>query len=177
MPRITECMATKIFTTPHGSRLYGFAHAGSDVDTFTVTDSRSRKVSQSVQGDDDRCVVGVHRFLELAMGGSHQSVEALYSPLKMWADTDSARQWRPLLESVRVGGGEVSAKFERTIRKFSHGNFKQRRHAARLSLHLMEIRQCGRIVNVRLQPAQVEWCARVAEQHQGQDLAVILGVS
>ena len=95
-------MSETIFTTTHGSRLYGFAHADSDFDTFTVTDSTSRRVKQSVDGEgNDRAIVGINRFLNLAVSGSHQSVEALFSPVKEWADTDSARKWRTLIRFVR----------------------------------------------------------------------------
>ncbi len=170
-------MSEIIFTTIHGSRLYGFAHAGSDFDTFTVTDSTSQRVKQSVDGEgNDRAIVGIDRFLSLAVSGSHQSVEALFSPVKEWADTDSARKWRTLIESVKIGGPDVFEKYERTIRKFSHGDFKRRRHAVRLRLNLDELRMSQRIDRVRLTPAMVSHCTVLAERFEGDDLAGELGV-
>lgn len=165
-------MSEVIFTTIHGSRLYGFAHPDSDYDTFTVTTSRSPKAHQSIRDDSDHFTVGLGRFLDLATSGSHQSVEALFSPYKVWADTDAARQYRPMLESIRVGG--VAEKFERTILKFSYGDFKRRRHACRLSLALDSLRVHGRM-NPALNEWQIGWCNRTAEL-EGDDLAVALFV-
>lgn len=162
-----------IFHTVHGSHLYGFAHAGSDRDTFTVTTSRRSKARQRTTGVDDQITVGVNRFLDLATSGAHQYVEALFSPYKEWADTEAARHWRTLLESVRIAG--VSEKFERTIRNFSYGDFKRRRHACRLSLALAELRAEGRM-NPALMEQDALWCTQTATLHEGEDLAMILGV-
>lgn len=159
-------MSEIIFTTIHGSRLYGFAHEGSDYDTFTVTDSRSRKLRQSVRGDSDQVTVGIDRFIELAWGGSHQSCEALFSPFKQWADTDAAHRWRPMLESMRVCGGDAFAKYERTITKFCYGDFKRRRHAIRLTVNLMGLRLSGRFSPVAT-PQQVETWTKRAERYEG----------
>jgi len=165
-------MTEEIFTTIHGSRLYGFAHEGSDRDVFTVTDSPARKARHRKVGHEDHLTVGIFHFLDLATSGSHQSVEALFSPYKVWADTDAARQYRVMLESIRVGG--VAEKFERTIRKFCYGDFKRRRHACRLSLALDSLRLHGHM-NPALNAWQIDWCTRTAEI-EGDDLARALYV-
>jgi hypothetical protein len=165
-----------IFTTVHGSRLYGFAHDGSDYDTFTVTDSRRMRTRQVVDdAGNDRVTVGLWHFLDLASSGSHQSVEALYSPVKEWADNDVARRYGPLLRSVRVGGGEVASKYERTIRKFAYGDRKRRRHAARLKLNLDDLRD-GHTPRIQLHPTVAAWCGRVADEYEGDALARYLHV-
>lgn len=170
-------MPEVIFKTVHGSRLYGFEHAGSDYDTFTVTDSHARRVKQTIDDEgNDRVEVGIYHFLDLAMSGSHQSVEALFSPVKEWADTDAARRWRPLVENARVGGGAVFEKYERTIRRFCYGDFKRRRHAVRLRLNLNELRWAHRIDFVRLSDLYVGHCGRIAEVFEGDALAMELGV-
>lgn len=159
-----------VFTTVHGSRLYGFAHEGSDFDTYTVTLSRSLKVHQTVDDEgNDRVRVGLWHFLDLATSGSHQSVEALFSPMKEWGP--AADQYRPMLEHMRIGGGEVFEKYERTIRRFCHGDFKRRRHAVRLMLNLDDLRWMGRVSWVRLSDLQVGYCTRLATDFEGDALA------
>lgn len=165
-------MSEVIFTTVHGSRLYGFSHHGSDYDTFTVTTSRAVKSKQTIVGHEDQFKVGLARFLDLATSGSHQSVEALFSPYKVWGTGPAAEQYKPMIVSIRVGG--VAEKFERTIRKFSYGDFKRRRHACRLSLALDSLRVYGRM-NPALNEFQIGWCNRTAEL-EGDDLAKALFV-
>jgi hypothetical protein len=53
-------------------------------------------------------------------------------------------KWAPFIESLRVTGPEVFAKYERTITKFCCGDFKRRRHAVRLSFNLADLRESGR---------------------------------
>ena len=170
-------MSEVIFTTVHGSHLYGFAHARSDFDTFTVTDSPRSKVRQTVDAHgNDRVVVGIHRFLDLAMSGSHQSVEAMFSPHKTWGFMGAGGKWRALIENARVGGGDVADKYERTIRSFCYGDFKLRRHAVRLRLNLDELRWKQRLDWVQLSDVMVAHCTRLAEEFTGDELAHELGV-
>lgn len=132
----------EVFRTVHGSHLYGLAHAGSDKDTFIVTFEDHGKARQTMTGDDDVVRVGWRTFLECAMSGLHQSCEALFSPYKEW--TPAGRALLPLIEGIRVTGGDVAHKYEHTIRKFAYGDWKKRRHAARLYLSLKGLREEGR---------------------------------
>ena len=132
----------EIFRTVHGSHLYGLAHAGSDRDTFIVTFEDSGRARQSITGDDDVVRVGWRTFLSLAASGSHQSCEALFSTQKEW--TPEGIALKPIIDGMRVTGGEVAHKYERTIRKFAHGDFKKRRHGVRLGLNLGGLRSFGR---------------------------------
>lgn len=163
---------SNLFTTVHGSRLYGFHHDASDFDLFTVTDDSARRVRQHVTGRIDVANVGLNHFLSLAHSGSHQSVEALFSPVKEW--TAEGEKYRPMIEATRITGGAVFEKYERTIRKFCYGDFKRRRHAVRLSINLCELRDYGRIWP-RLIAADVRAATRFAEK-EGDDLASYLGV-
>jgi hypothetical protein len=94
------------------------------------------------------------------MSGSHQSVEALFSTRKVW--TPAGRGLLPLIEGVRVTGGEVAHKYERTIKKFAHGPYKKRRHAARLALNLRGLREHGRF-NPELTEEEKQYTRLMAE--------------
>ena len=157
---VSDRLSGVVFRTAHGSHLYGLAHAGSDRDTFIVTFEDHGRARQTMNGDDDTVRVGWRTFLERAKSGSHQSVEALFSTQKLW--TPDGRSLRPLIEGTLVTGGEVAEKYERTIKKFAHGDFKKRRHAARLALSLRGLRACGRF-NPELTEEEKRWTRMMAE--------------
>ena len=160
-----------VFTTVAGSRLYGMSHDDSDYDTFTVVTGRRRKGRHHVNGDQDRVVVTLPRFLDLVTSGSHQSVEALFSPYKEW--NPQYESLRPFLESYRITGPEVFAKYERTIKSFCYGDFKRRRHAVRLMWGLSQLRDRGFLVPV-LRPQEVEYATILAETLEGEELWTLL---
>lgn len=161
----------KIFTTIHGSRLYGWAKKDSDHDRFTVTDSLRLKARQTVVGDQDHVRVGLNLFLIRALGGSHQSVEALFSPYKEW--NPEYLHLKPFIDHIVVCGAPVYEKYERTIRSFCFGDFKRRRHAARLSLNLADLREGGRF-NPAMSKVDMDFCAQVAQRAEGEELWTIL---
>lgn len=71
-----------LFATVHGSYLYGTAHENSDLDFYVVV--QEGKNSQKVYDDNtDVLKVSLEKFLSLVNAGSHQAVEALYSPYKV----------------------------------------------------------------------------------------------
>jgi hypothetical protein len=142
-----------MFSTIHGSHLYGLANEASDIDSFTVTDSTSDRAFQALDFRDDRVTVGFNTFMARALGGSHQSVEALFSPYKVW--NPAFEQFKPFIENAVVCGGPVYAKYERTIRKFCFGDFKRRRHAVRLSYNLQDLRRQGRFNPVMSEMEQI----------------------
>ncbi len=158
-------MSEIIFETIHGSRLYGLDHENSDRDSYVVTTSRRRKPRQTVQNGNDVVTVGISTFLEYAKSGSHQSVEALFSPYKVWHD----ESWRPLIEGMRIGGADVFAKYERTIKAFCYGDFKRRRHAVRLSFALKSLRTYNRF-NPLMTSQEIADANRLADQYEGFDL-------
>lgn len=154
-----------VFETIHGSHLYGLAHDGSDYDLFRVTTSRARRTRHYKAGNEDVAEVGVSLFLERAASGAHQSVEALFSLRKVWGD----ESFRPFIENLNVTGHEVFAKYERTIKKFAHSDFKRRRHACRLALNLGELRKHGRFNPTLTQP-EATLATKLATAYEGEEL-------
>lgn len=166
---------TVIFSTIHGSRLYGLDHASSDRDTFTVVtddhDFGDEVTKQQVRGYGDQrtddITMPLTHFLKRAHNGSHQSLEALFSPLKEWNPAET--RWEPWLASIRITSPEVFTTYERTIRKFAFADFKRRRHAVRLSLDLSDLRFQGWF-NPRLSASEVTYANEMATTLSGKAL-------
>ena len=150
----------------HGSRLYGLSHGGSDHDRYIVTtgDYRPR---HDVTGGSDTVMIGLTRFLTYARMGSHQSVEALFSPCKVWHSKQG--QIEPFLRQMKVTGPFVAGKYERTIHSFCYGDFKKRRHAARLSFNLADLRRYGRFSPI-MPRDDIQLATELATQLEGDDL-------
>lgn len=162
-----------IFETVHGSHLYGLDHAGSDRDIYRVYEGTGVHLKQSI-GEDDVVRGDLEAFIRRAQTGSHQSCEALFSPVKEYAP-GGEEKWGPFLEGFRVTGRDVFEKYERTIKKFCYGDYKRRRHAARLHLSLMGLRREGRF-NPRLDEDEIRWVTLMADAYSGDDLkGVLLG--
>ena len=164
-------MGEIIFTTPHGSRLYGLAHAGSDHDRFTVFADK-RRVRQRTDGNDDQVTMGLDSFLQLAYSGSHQSVEALFSKQKEWGP--AGEMYAPMLNNIRIGGPDVLRKYSRTIKSFCYGDFKRRRHAVRLTFNSNELSRTGTIERVTLTESRARMATKLAEQFEGDSLLALL---
>lgn len=135
---------TLIFRTVHGSHLYGLDHEGSDMDVYEVYEGSNLHLNQTISIHGIDVVVGtLDGFVRRAQTGSHQSVEALFSPVKEFSPGMEAK-YGPFLAGFRITGSEVFAKYERTIHKFCFGDFKRRRHAVRLATNLQDLRMFGR---------------------------------
>lgn len=158
-----------VFATRHGSRLYGFQSDSSDEDWFIVTDSPRPRASHTVRGGLDVVQMGWNAFLEHTLSGSHQSVEAAFSRRKMWGDVSYA----PFLDELRITGDDVFRKYRRTIKAFSFGDFKRRRHAVRLANNLSDLRRYGRF-NPELTQREAAFAGTLAENLAGHALAGIL---
>lgn len=165
-------MTGLIFSTVHGSHLYGLAHEESDLDVYEVYEGKSLKLRQSMSGKDDSVRGTLDAFLKRAYTGSHQSVEALFSKRKVYAP-GMQEMYGPMLDRLYIEGGEVYAKYERTIKKFCYGDFKKRRHACRLSLNLRSLRDYGRFDPELTQPEAV-LCTGFANTAEGDDLWALL---
>ncbi|MCK9603164.1 MAG: hypothetical protein M0R66_02110 [Candidatus Omnitrophica bacterium] len=169
-------MTDTIFTTIRGSRLYGLSHDASDTDIYEVTTSLRARARQTFDTETriDKVSVGFDTFLIRVHEGSHQALEALFSPYKVW--NPEYEYLRPLIESYRVCGPSVFAKYERTIKTLCYGDKKRRQHAVRLWFNLLDLRKCGRFdPGMSLnQIAQLEYLAR---HYEGVELARVLGVS
>lgn len=167
-------MEDYIFRTIHGSHLYGMAHPGSDRDIYTVVpgDARTQHTVNYAEGTDN-VVVSWDRYLELVRTGSHQAVEALFSPFQEWNPDHLAL--RPFLLSYRVYSPEVEDKYRRTIRSFCHGDLKRRRHAVRLAWNLKSLRAMGRF-NPRLSVNDIVAMERIALNYEGDELEAYLSL-
>lgn len=163
-----------IFETIHGSHLYNLAHKDSDMDLYKVYEGEGLNLRQSVHAGVDVVRGDLEAFVRRAQSGSHQSCEALFSPVKEFAPGMEEKRG-PYLEGFRVTGREVFEKYERTIKKFCYGDYKRRRHAARLHLSLRGLRSEGRF-NPRLDGDEARWCTLMADAYSGDDLrGVLLG--
>jgi hypothetical protein len=162
-------MSEVIFTTVHGSHLYGLAHEGSDHDIYEVREGTTLTLHQRIRDDGTDIVTGtLEAFTRRALTGSHQSCEALFSPVKVFGP-GMREKYGAYLDGFRVTGGDVFAKYERTIRKFCYGDYKRRRHAARLHINLRELRRDGRMMPA-LNEDSIRWCTLTAEAWSGDDL-------
>lgn len=116
-----------IFSTIHGSYLYGTAHQDSDIDIFIVRESGKNK-STNIDNIDVQ-VLNLETFLRLAQTGCHQAVEALYSPYKKFSNTP----YRPFIEHIRVSPYGFVKKTLSAAKAFcARGTVKGLQHAHRL---------------------------------------------
>lgn len=161
-------MGELIFSTLHGSRLYGLAHADSDHDVYEVYTGKGRSLLQRTDGTDDSVKGTLDAFLQRAYTGSHQSVEALFSKKKVW-EPGMFEMYGPMIESLYIEGGEVFSKYERTIKKFCYSDFKRRRHACRLSINLRDLRKYGRF-DPTLTETQALLASGYANNFEGDEL-------
>ena len=134
--------------TVHGSHLYGLAHEGSDLDTYTVI-AGGHRGRQCITDGDDAVLMPLAVFVRQLHCGSPQSLEALFSPIAGPCALDGYRSGF-LPDTVRAADT-----YRRTMKSFAlHGAFKRRRHALRLAMNLADLVADGRF-NPRLTAAAV----------------------
>lgn len=154
-----------LFSTPHGSHLYGLATPTSDRDFYTVVTrlphvahngTRARYAKQTIKGQDDNFVIDLSTFMLLCEKGVPQALEAMFSRCPTEDRiTDLRFQYRV--------GTAVLPTYLRTIKSFiGAGDFKRRRHAFRLALNAADIAKYGRF-NPRLSEADAEWITDLAK--------------
>ena len=156
-----------ILVTIHGSHLYGLHKPDSDLDMFRVVSS-ARKNKSFVRGGYDYQELELDTFLGNVFKGSHQSCEALFSP-RAWIHP----QYAAMFKGVRVTGEDAFTRYRRTIKKFSYGDSKKRRHAVRLGFNLADLRRVGRF-NPVLTPDQrtkVMWLSELYRDYSLFDIA------
>lgn len=154
---------TIVLDTVHGSRLYGLDHADSDHDVFRVVYSRRKALVTNRDGLDYR-EFSFDKFLEYVYNGSHQSCEALFSPVAYLHP-----MFAPMLHAMRVSGTEAFSAYRRTIKAFAFGDEKKRRHAVRLGMNLRDLRSTGRF-NPRLTSGEVRLVRELAADLEGDAL-------
>lgn len=138
-----------LFTTPHGSHLYGLSNEGSDEDYYLVYPDQPRpnsegatkktNVLQNNAGGLDITTADLNSFALAASAGVPQALEAMFSQK---ARIDRIRAYRA---SFHVSIPSMSIRYKHAIEKFSTYEFKRRRHALRYALNLREAyRNAGR---------------------------------
>lgn len=160
-----------IFTTPHGSHLYGLAHEGSDNDSMIVYGD-TRPAKHRKHGDQDVIHVGVYALIEMAQSGSHQFAEGVMSQKKIWHD----ETWRPYIEGLQLPPAQIGEKYERTIKKLCfEDSFKLRRHAVRLWCNLSDMRiHSGGRFDPTLNKGDVLFVSKLAKDYRDRELRQIL---
>lgn len=159
-----------LFSTPHGSHLYGTAHAGSDRDTYAVygnvPHARAHWAKQTIVGDEDQFRIDLGTWLHHCEIGVPQALEAMFSPIPTYD------QLGPLRAGFRVSTA-VIPRFLRTVRHFSTaGTVKKRRHALRLALNAHDVLRYGRY-DPTMTPEQIAWATRIAEAMPGDECAAV----
>ena len=99
-----------IFATVHGSYLYGTAHAESDLDFYVVVEGGkpTKKIFNTENGYTiDVSQKPVENFVRLLQEGTHEAIEALYSPYAVW---DGSSTWYDFLKSQRVNVASFAKK-------------------------------------------------------------------
>lgn len=129
-----------LLRTIHGSRLYGLAHADSDIDIYEV--HASGMTRQRINGDIDKMTITLSDFMQQCHSGVPQALEAMFSPLAEPSALDAYRH------SYRTDTAAAAHKYRRAIVHHldigKEGTFKRRRHAMRWTLNLTDILTYGR---------------------------------
>lgn len=122
-----------IFSTVHGSYLYGTAHEESDVDFYVVI-SEGKGKQKKYEDDTDVIVINLENFLERFWDGSHQAVEALYSPYIAWNDQSP---YLHMMKSLKPSYGAFAKKCLSASKSFAKRSEETpvKASAAKLFLH------------------------------------------
>ena len=132
-----------LLQTIHGSHLYGFAHANSDVDIFRVINNkpgrkRARYAKQSIT-DEDALTCDLSTFMQYSGMGVPQFLEAMYSRVATIDELGLAFRlnFRPDIASA-------TEKYSSTIKALyskgeEQGLPKFIRHGYRLAYNLYEL--------------------------------------
>jgi hypothetical protein len=135
---------TVLFKTPHGSHLYGLAHAGSDRDYYTVLDKvkskRAKYAKQKIVGDEDTMTLDFGTWLGQCVSGVPQACEAMFSQM---AEVDHIAEFR--------------ASFCMTQ------DPKRKRHGLRLALNCYDFQRTGRF-DPTLSPNEVDFVTEVSKK-------------
>jgi len=139
-------MADILLETIHGSRLYGLARPDSDTDTYRVVlGGQTRQHVSPVHGTDVLTVT-LPDFLTYVAQGSHQALEALWSPIKT---VDS--RYAPLFAGLHPDLANATSRYvgaiinmgtqhgKTRITGYSQITMKYRRHMLRLASNLRDL--------------------------------------
>lgn len=154
-------MPKLLFSTPHGSHLYGTAHSASDEDFFEVYENRigrikARFAKQKISGKDDVLRTDLSTFMQYAKKGVPQYLEAMYSDMATvdLIGTPFRYSFRPdLWEAIHTYRRTITALYNRGLEE---NDDKFKRHAWRLAFNLRYIER-GMKVSPLLSPDELLW--------------------
>lgn len=159
-----------LLKTLHGSHLYGLNTATSDLDYYLVYEFpwknyRPRKqIDQTIQDDTDTTTASLERFTDLCVKGVPQSLETLFSDPAKWLEYDVSWYYKSstIKELVLSHISEVLETYKRTAWNFfEKDDFKKNRHALRLCLNAMDLKEKG-YFNPTIEPNVREEMTRFA---------------
>lgn len=150
-----------LFKTPHGSHLYGLAHADSDEDFYTVVSkvktARAKYAKQKIDGDTDSLVIDFGTWLWQLADGVPQAWEAAFSTAPL---VDKIGPMRAGLHMTDA----CAPRYLRTITSFCMTQDpKRKRHGLRLALNMYDWQRAGRF-NPTLTPNEVDWMTEQAKK-------------
>ena len=162
--------AKVLFSTCHGSRLYGLSHANSDYDYYTVTDAGSAKAHQSIKELDDTFTVGLGTWMEMCKKGVPQALEAMFSQKEEFDNIGFIRK-------NYVSGISATDTYLRTIKALCYdGTYKAKRHSLRLALNLYDLQRSGRF-NPTLSPNEVDFVSDKANRDSDAVYATAMNIA
>lgn len=160
----------QLLKTVHGSHLYGLNHADSDYDEYIVVRSAPQAIFQRIDDDGlDQTVVTLNEFQSKIFQGSHQALEALFSPY-----AEIHPHFEHFFRGMRASIDETRMRYRRAAKHFAfdfapgeepidpNPIFKKRRHGMRLAVNLNDLMRTRRFSPV-LSTSQIAWINREAE--------------
>lgn len=188
-PKFTaeELDAHSVLLCRGGSHLYGLNHAGSDEDFYRVVPdehfwkavgnfpSGNAKIlaRQTIIDGIDQMLVSEKTFHRFCYEGSPQALETMFAH-------------EPIIDKLEAfrhsyfGGlnlEHMCGKYTRTIKAFSYGDFKKRRHALRMSFNLAEAMSTGGRFNPRLTPEQIAFATQKAQSNPQEFIEAITDIN
>jgi hypothetical protein len=161
-----------------GSHLHGFAHAGSDHDSWLVVHEprdhsgtwTAKKAFQSVERHDDKpdvdvTVVGLTTWLHYCSNGVPQALDVMFAT-GPHVEVDNLGGMR---RAFRANPNTATPSYRRMMRQIVQERAdvpKMRRHAFRLGFNLLDLQRTGRF-NPSLSPALRERVLALAEHEDG----------
>jgi hypothetical protein len=164
-----------LLKTLAGSKLHGLSSVTSDTDIFEVYSSpedfnTSGKVEvQKFQDNIDRTQMTLSVFMEHAMAGSHQSLDAMFSTI---AEVDHISAFR---SGFIAGSGTVHRLIGTIHELLLKREPKKYRHAVRIALNTRELITTGRYTPT-LTAEQAERVIKIAYQPYEVVLQEIAGI-
>lgn len=141
-----------VLVTVHGSWLYGTANENSDIDLYAVVNNTSKTNKQKVVGDLDVAQIGLKTFVKNVSEGTHQAVEALWSPVSVRDES-----FGPYLGALRVNPYRFEARARRAQESYDKllEESKAARAQRRFEAEVQSVREYGSFNPLTVSPDSV----------------------